>query len=127
MKKITSIISAAACLTALTAASLPANAADSEKIYGTMNIPYADFYAAEIGNAYEVDAVSSATKHCMCCNGADNDPAYSYVLQGYTQKDECQEVEKDTAFCIYFLCADLYSRYGAFCAESPEWQGRIFP
>ena len=27
-----------------------------------MNIPYADFYAAEIENAYEVDAVSSATK-----------------------------------------------------------------
>ena len=62
MKKITSIISAAACLAALTAAALPANAAESDKVYGTINIPYADFYAAEIDNAYEVDAVSSATK-----------------------------------------------------------------
>ena len=38
-----------------------ANAADGDKVYGTMNIPYADFYAAEIDNAYAVDAVSSAT------------------------------------------------------------------
>lgn len=33
-------------------------------VYGTMNIPYADFYKAEFGdssNAYEVDAFSSAT------------------------------------------------------------------
>ena len=61
MKKITSIMSAAACAAALTAVSMPVNAADSDKVYGTMNIPYADFYAAEIENAYEVDAVSSAT------------------------------------------------------------------
>ncbi|MBQ3885148.1 MAG: NPXTG-anchored protein [Ruminococcus sp.] len=68
MKKITSIISAAACMTALAASSLPANAASSEKVYGTMNIPYADFYSAEIGNAYEVDAVSSATKSKWAMN-----------------------------------------------------------
>ncbi|MBQ6181702.1 MAG: NPXTG-anchored protein [Ruminococcus sp.] len=61
MKKITSLISAAACMAAITASALPANASSSEKVYGTMNIPYADFYAAEIGNAYAVDAVSSAT------------------------------------------------------------------
>jgi len=61
MKNITSVISAAACMAALTAAALPANAAGNEKVYGTMNIPYADFYSAEIGNAYAVDAVSSAT------------------------------------------------------------------
>ena len=29
--------------------------------YGTMNIPYAEFYKAEIDDAYTVDAVSSAT------------------------------------------------------------------
>ena len=62
MKKTFSLISAAACMTALTAAALPTSAAPADKIYGTMNIPYADFYAAEIENAYEVDAVSSATK-----------------------------------------------------------------
>ncbi|MBR4626431.1 MAG: DUF1533 domain-containing protein [Ruminococcus sp.] len=60
MKKTISLISAAA-LAALTAASLPVNAADGEKVYGTMNIPYADFYSAEIESDYEVDAVSSAT------------------------------------------------------------------
>lgn len=49
-------------MAALTAAAFPVNAASAEKIYGTMNIPYADFYAAEIDNAYEVDAVSSATR-----------------------------------------------------------------
>lgn len=38
--------------------------AESEVIYGTMNIPYNDFYSAEFGesaNAYQVDAFSSAT------------------------------------------------------------------
>ena len=62
MKKIASVLSAAACMAALTAASLPASAEESSKVYGTMNIPYADFYSAEIESAYEVDAVSSATK-----------------------------------------------------------------
>ena len=59
MKKIVSIISAAACMAGLTV--FPANAEGSDKVYGTMNIPYADFYSAEIESAYEVDAVSSAT------------------------------------------------------------------
>jgi hypothetical protein len=62
MKKIASVLSAAACMAALTAASIPASAEESSKVYGTMNIPYADFYSAEIESAYEVDAVSSATK-----------------------------------------------------------------
>jgi len=62
MKKIASVLSSAACMAALTAASLPASAEESSKVYGTMNIPYADFYSAEIESAYEVDAVSSATK-----------------------------------------------------------------
>ena len=62
MKKTFSLVSAAACMAALTAAAFPVTAASAEKIYGTMNIPYADFYAAEIDGAYEVDAVSSATR-----------------------------------------------------------------
>ena len=49
-------------MAALTAAAFPVTAASAKKIYGTMNIPYADFYAAEIDSAYEVDAVSSATR-----------------------------------------------------------------
>lgn len=60
MKKFKLIASAAICTaTALNALSFTAAAEDT--VYGTMNIPYADFYAAEIGDAYEVDAVSSAT------------------------------------------------------------------
>lgn len=60
MKKLTSIISAIAIVSAVTA-TVPFTAnADDSLLYGTMNIPYADFYANEkIG--YEVDAVSSAT------------------------------------------------------------------
>ena len=59
MNKIFSIISAAVCTASLTAVPLSVSAADGEKVYGTMNIPYADFYKAEIEDAYEVDAVSS--------------------------------------------------------------------
>jgi hypothetical protein len=61
MKKINSLISAAVCTLSMTAIPLSASAADNEKVYGTMNIPYADFYKAEIEDAYTVDAVSSAT------------------------------------------------------------------
>ena len=60
MKKITSFICAAACFAAA-AVPFTANAADGDKVYGTMNIPYADFYAAELNNSVPVDAVSSAT------------------------------------------------------------------
>ncbi|WP_294752079.1 hemoblobin-interacting domain-containing protein [uncultured Ruminococcus sp.] len=60
MKKITSFLCAAACMAAY-AVPFTANAADSDKVYGTMNIPYADFYAAELNNSVPVDAVSSAT------------------------------------------------------------------
>ena len=68
MKKITSVICAAACMAAA-AAPFSAVAADSDKVYGTMDIPYADFYRAEIGSAYEVDAVSSATEKKWKMNG----------------------------------------------------------
>ncbi len=47
--------------------------AEDTVIYGTMNIPYADFYAAEFGdspNAYEVDAFSSATTSKWSKNGS---------------------------------------------------------
>ena len=60
MKK-TALLLAAACTAA---AAVPFSAsADDAKVYGTMNIPYSDFYAAEIDSAYEVDAVSSATEN----------------------------------------------------------------
>ena len=59
MKKITAMI----CAAAFVSTAVPCMAsAEGEKVYGTMNIPYADFYAAEIENAYAVDAVSSATQ-----------------------------------------------------------------
>lgn len=62
MKKTNSIISIATCAAAVMAVvPFSASAAEGDVVYGTMNIPYADFYAAEINNAYEVDAVSSAT------------------------------------------------------------------
>ena len=61
MKKITSVLCAAACV--LSAVPFAANAADGDKVYGTMNIPYADFYAAELSNSVPVDAVSSATQN----------------------------------------------------------------
>ncbi|MDE5619909.1 MAG: NPXTG-anchored protein [Ruminococcus sp.] len=62
MKKISTIISAASlAVSVLGAVPLTAGAEESENlIYGTMNIPYADFYANE-GIGYDVDAVSSAT------------------------------------------------------------------
>ena len=60
MKKITSVLCAAACM-AVSAVPFAVNAADGDKVYGTMNIPYADFYAAELNNDIPVDAVSSAT------------------------------------------------------------------
>jgi len=61
MKKITSVLCVVACV--LSAVPFAANAADGDKVYGTMNIPYADFYAAELSNNVPVDAVSSATQN----------------------------------------------------------------
>lgn len=52
-------LSTCCMLAALSVFTLPANA-DEGYIYGTMNIPYDEFYEAE-GVGYEVDAVSSAT------------------------------------------------------------------
>ena len=64
------ILSAAASMAVvLAAAQLPASAA-GDIVYGTMNIPYTEFYAAELGSsAYEVDAVTSATKNKALRNG----------------------------------------------------------
>lgn len=59
MKKSLSILSAA-LLAAASVIPSSASAADDE-VYGTMQIPYADFYAAELNNSVAVDAVSSAT------------------------------------------------------------------
>ena len=69
MNKIISIISAAVCTASLAAATFSSSAAENEKVYGTMEIPYADFYKAEIESAYEVDAVSSATEKKWKMNG----------------------------------------------------------
>ncbi|WP_455530526.1 hemoblobin-interacting domain-containing protein [Ruminococcus sp.] len=71
MKKITSFLCAAACMAAY-AVPFTANAADSDKVYGTMNIPYADFYAAELNNSVPVDAVSSATTNKWKGNNTGN-------------------------------------------------------
>ena len=59
MKKSLSILSAA-LLAAASVIPSAVSAADDE-VYGTMQIPYADFYAAELNNSVAVDAVSSAT------------------------------------------------------------------
>ncbi len=57
MKKLSLMIAACTSMAALSA--IPA-VAEEELLYGTMQIPFASFYAEE-GPAYEVDAVSSAT------------------------------------------------------------------
>ena len=73
MKKFKSIISVTACAAAaLSVIPFSASAEGNDVIYGTMNIPYADFYAAELEgapNAYAVDAVSSATSTKALKNG----------------------------------------------------------
>ena len=101
MKKIISLISTAACMAAFTVASLPANAADGDKVYGTMNIPYADFYSAEIENAYEVDAVSSATTSKWAMNepgklvaGTYNDGKGTILGVTYPVEVDASDVEK---------------------------------
>ena len=67
MKKI-AIISAAAIAAMTAAVPVSVSAADAV-LYGTMNIPYTDFYAAEMGDsAGEVDAVTSATKNKVLMN-----------------------------------------------------------
>ena len=67
MKKI-AMISAAAIAAMTAAVPVSVSAADS-MLYGTMNIPYTDFYAAEMGeSASEVDAVTSATKNKVLMN-----------------------------------------------------------
>ena len=59
MKKTASILTAAALTAAL---AVPFSAvAEESLVYGTMQIPYAEFYAAELQNDVAVDAVSSAT------------------------------------------------------------------
>ncbi|MBE6852268.1 MAG: hypothetical protein E7505_02160 [Ruminococcus sp.] len=73
MKNIKTIAVSAACIAAVMGTTPFNISAESEElIYGTMNIPYADFYAAELAgsvNVYEVDAVSSATKSKWSKNG----------------------------------------------------------
>lgn len=64
MKKKSIISFVAASAMVLSSVPFAASAEGEEIIYGTMEIPYNDFYSAEFGeseNAYEVDAFSSAT------------------------------------------------------------------
>lgn len=69
MKPIHILTAAAAAAVTLSAMPLSA-AAEDTMVYGTMNIPYTDFYAAELGEgAGEVDAVTSATKTKALKNG----------------------------------------------------------
>lgn len=72
MKKIRFLTAGAVALS-LAVGSLSIGAFASDKvIYGTMNIPYNEFYKAELAessNAYEVDAVSSATAKKWSMNG----------------------------------------------------------
>ena len=75
MKKL-AMISAAAI--AVMCAAVPVSAEDAV-LYGTMNIPYTEFYAAEMGDsAGEVDAVTSATKKKVLMNGEDQMFAGTY-------------------------------------------------
>ncbi len=68
MKKLAMI--PAAALAVMTAAMPLSVSAEEAVIYGTMNIPYTEFYAAEMGDsAGEVDAVTSATKNKVLMNG----------------------------------------------------------
>jgi hypothetical protein len=67
MKKITSLIAAAACTVSAIGALPITSSADENIVYGTMDIPYAEFYANE-GIGCEVDAVSSATTSKWCNN-----------------------------------------------------------
>lgn len=61
-KSVRAVSITAAAMLALCALPLSASAAQDDTVYVTMNIPYADFYAAEVtDNPTEVDAVSSAT------------------------------------------------------------------
>ncbi|MDE6425484.1 MAG: DUF1533 domain-containing protein [Ruminococcus sp.] len=73
MKKITSLISVTALAISVIGIVPVMAGAEENVIYGTMNIPYADFYMAELSgstNEYEVDAVSSATTSKWSKNGA---------------------------------------------------------
>lgn len=64
MKSKRNLIMTACAALILSSVPVSAGAAGTDYIYGTMEIPYADFYRAELAgssNAYDVDAVSSAT------------------------------------------------------------------
>lgn len=73
MKNTKKLAGISACIAAMLGTMpLGAAAEDETLIYGTMNIPYADFYRAELAgsaNEYEVDAVSSATTSKWSKNG----------------------------------------------------------
>lgn len=82
MQKLKSIIIALLCATTISAIATVGVGAveDSEYVYGTMNIPYSDFYENE-GVGYNVDAVSSAT------NSKWNKPSLTAGTYGVANED----------------------------------------
>lgn len=87
-----------------------------ESVYATMNIPYADFYAAEISSETEVDAVTSATtsKWSMFTNtyytetetgGVINGPAFP-VLISQELFDEYSALAEDADYYVSALDAE---------------------
>jgi hypothetical protein len=72
-------------VTSVPTAAFSASAEDGY-IYGTMEIPYSEFFAAEDGVDYEVDAVSSATtsKFAMNTEGSLSEGTYN---EKYTDTD----------------------------------------
>lgn len=99
MRSLLSLTAACACV--LSSVPYAVNAEDM--VYGTMQIPYADFYAAEqegAANAFEVDAVSSATASKWAMNATGS-------------------VGEDGTWASGGLAA------GTYCEENPEGGGTI--
>ena len=85
MKKLTTVLTAAA-MTAAAVSAVPFTASAADTVYGTMQIPYADFFKAEFADAanadVEVDAVSSATANKWSGNAVGSVDADGNWQQG---------------------------------------------
>lgn len=85
MKKLTTVLTAAA-MTAAAVSAVPFTASAADTVYGTMQIPYADFFKAEFADAanadVEVDAVSSATANKWSSNAVGSVDADGNWQQG---------------------------------------------
>ena len=88
-KRIKAVSLAAAAVFALGVLPLSAYAAEDDTVYVNMNIPYSDFYSAEVeNNPAEIDAVSSATdakwKKFVGTYFADNSDGVGGTIFGVT-------------------------------------------